>query len=42
MIANAGIATVGLVRSMDPDALERVIEVNLLGAWRTVRAACRT
>jgi NAD(P)-dependent dehydrogenase (short-subunit alcohol dehydrogenase family) len=27
-----------MARSMDPDAFERVIEVNLLGAWRTVRA----
>src|SRR4051794_35305470 len=24
---------------MDPDVFERVIEVNLLGVWRTVRAA---
>jgi len=38
VIANAGIGVVGLARSMDPDAFERVIEVNLLGAWRTVRA----
>jgi NAD(P)-dependent dehydrogenase (short-subunit alcohol dehydrogenase family) len=38
VIANAGIATVGFVRSMDPEAFERVIEVNLLGVWRTVRA----
>jgi short-subunit dehydrogenase len=38
VIANAGIGAVGLARSMDPDAFERVIEVNLLGAWRTVRA----
>src|SRR5262245_22166522 len=38
VVANAGIGVVGLVRSMDPDAFERVIEVNLLGAWRTVRA----
>src|SRR5262245_43972421 len=38
VIANAGIATLGFVRSMDPEAFERVIEVNLLGVWRTVRA----
>jgi NAD(P)-dependent dehydrogenase (short-subunit alcohol dehydrogenase family) len=38
VIANAGIGVIGLARSMDPDAFERVIEVNLLGAWRTVRA----
>jgi NAD(P)-dependent dehydrogenase (short-subunit alcohol dehydrogenase family) len=38
VIANAGIGVAGMARSMDPDAFERVIEVNLLGAWRTVRA----
>jgi NAD(P)-dependent dehydrogenase (short-subunit alcohol dehydrogenase family) len=27
-----------MVRSMDPAAFERTIEVNLLGSWRTVRA----
>jgi NAD(P)-dependent dehydrogenase (short-subunit alcohol dehydrogenase family) len=37
-MANAGIATGGPVRSTDPDAFERTIEVNLLGVWRTVRA----
>ena len=35
---NAGIAPMGPVRSTDPDAFERTIEVNLLGVWRTVRA----
>jgi NAD(P)-dependent dehydrogenase (short-subunit alcohol dehydrogenase family) len=39
VIANAGIATGGSVRMVDPDAFERVVEVNLLGSWRTVRAA---
>jgi len=38
-VANAGIAATGFVRSMDPKAFERVIEVNLLGVWRTVRTA---
>jgi NAD(P)-dependent dehydrogenase (short-subunit alcohol dehydrogenase family) len=38
VIANAGIATTGMVRAIDPDAFERTIEINLLGAWRTVRA----
>lgn len=38
VIANAGIASAGPVRLIDPDAFERVIEVNLLGVWRTVRA----
>lgn len=38
VVANAGIAPTGFVRSMDPAAFERTIEVNLLGVWRTVRA----
>jgi len=38
VMANAGIAPVGMVRSIDPAAFERTIEVNLLGVWRTVRA----
>jgi NAD(P)-dependent dehydrogenase (short-subunit alcohol dehydrogenase family) len=37
-MANAGIASGGMVRSADPDAFERTIEINLLGVWRTVRA----
>ena len=37
-MANAGIAPMGMVRSTDPEAFERTIEVNLLGVWRTVRA----
>jgi NAD(P)-dependent dehydrogenase (short-subunit alcohol dehydrogenase family) len=37
-MANAGIATYGMVRSVDPNAFERTIEINLLGVWRTVRA----
>jgi NAD(P)-dependent dehydrogenase (short-subunit alcohol dehydrogenase family) len=37
LIANAGIAPVGAVRSIDPAAFERTIEVNLLGTWRSVR-----
>ena len=39
VIANAGIAAGGTVRSIDPDAWERVVEVNLFGSWRTIRAA---
>ncbi len=35
-IANAGIGGGGPVRHTDPDAFERVIEVNLLGVVRTV------
>jgi NAD(P)-dependent dehydrogenase (short-subunit alcohol dehydrogenase family) len=38
VMANAGIAPVGMVRSIDPAAFERTIEINLLGVWRTVRA----
>jgi NAD(P)-dependent dehydrogenase (short-subunit alcohol dehydrogenase family) len=39
VMANAGIAAGGMVRSTDPVAFERTIEINLLGVWRTVRAA---
>jgi NAD(P)-dependent dehydrogenase (short-subunit alcohol dehydrogenase family) len=38
VMANAGIASVGMVRSIEPAAFERTIEVNLIGVWRTVRA----
>ncbi|HEV7459363.1 MAG TPA: SDR family oxidoreductase [Solirubrobacteraceae bacterium] len=39
VIANAGIAPpVSTVAGVDPEAFERVIDVNLLGVWRTVRA----
>ena len=38
VMANAGISPAGMVRSIDPRAFERTIEVNLLGVWRTVRA----
>jgi NAD(P)-dependent dehydrogenase (short-subunit alcohol dehydrogenase family) len=37
VVANAGIAATGFARSMDRAAFERVIEVDLLGVWRTVR-----
>lgn len=37
VFANAGIAATGFTRSIDPKAFERVIEVDLLGVWRTVR-----
>ena len=39
VIANAGVATVGTVDSLDPEEFERVVEVNLLGVYRTVKAA---
>jgi NAD(P)-dependent dehydrogenase (short-subunit alcohol dehydrogenase family) len=38
-VANAGIATGGPVHLIGPDAFEATIEVNLLGVWRTARAA---
>jgi NAD(P)-dependent dehydrogenase (short-subunit alcohol dehydrogenase family) len=40
-VANAGIAppTVTTVRAVAGEEWERVVEVNLLGAWRTARAA---
>jgi NAD(P)-dependent dehydrogenase (short-subunit alcohol dehydrogenase family) len=37
--ANAGIASFGPMTLTDPVAWERTIEVNLLGAFRTIRAA---
>jgi NAD(P)-dependent dehydrogenase (short-subunit alcohol dehydrogenase family) len=40
VIANAGISgTPAPVATIDPAEFEDVIEVNLLGVWRTVRAA---
>jgi NAD(P)-dependent dehydrogenase (short-subunit alcohol dehydrogenase family) len=38
VVANAGVANVGTIESMAVADFERVIEVNLLGVWRTVRA----
>ena len=38
-VANAGIATGGPLRLVGPDSVEDTIEINLLGNWRTVRAA---
>ncbi|HWK26659.1 MAG TPA: short-chain dehydrogenase/reductase [Solirubrobacter sp.] len=38
-IANAGIATGGPLRLVGPDTVEDTINVNLLGVWRTARAA---
>lgn len=37
-LVNAGVVTVGSVERGDPQAFERVIKVNLMGAWQTVRA----
>jgi NAD(P)-dependent dehydrogenase (short-subunit alcohol dehydrogenase family) len=38
VVANAGVAPAGSVHHIAPEAFGRTIEVNLLGAWRTVRA----
>jgi NAD(P)-dependent dehydrogenase (short-subunit alcohol dehydrogenase family) len=38
-VANAGIATGGPLRLVAPETVEDTIDVNLLGVWRTVRAA---
>ena len=39
VVANAGIApAIAPLRRLSPDDFERVIEVNLLGVYRTVRA----
>lgn len=37
-VVNAALVTVGSVERGDPVAFERVVEVNLLGSWHTVRA----
>src|ERR1700744_5271414 len=39
VVANAGIASYGSVLNVDPDAVKRVLDVNLLGVFHTVRAA---
>jgi NAD(P)-dependent dehydrogenase (short-subunit alcohol dehydrogenase family) len=38
-VANAGIAAGGTVKAMDPDMWEKIIEVNVIGVYRTIRAA---
>jgi NAD(P)-dependent dehydrogenase (short-subunit alcohol dehydrogenase family) len=39
VIANAGIGTYGSVLQVDPEAFRRLIEVNVIGVFNTVRAA---
>jgi NAD(P)-dependent dehydrogenase (short-subunit alcohol dehydrogenase family) len=39
VVANAGIASYGSVLKVDPEAVKRVLDVNLLGVFHTVRAA---
>ena len=38
VMANAGVGAPGFTRSIDPEHWERVVQVNLIGVWRTVRA----
>jgi hypothetical protein len=37
VVANAGIASFGTVRTIDPEAFARTVEVNLTGVFRTVQ-----
>lgn len=39
VVANAGIASYGSVMAVDPVAFRRVLEVNVLGVFHTIRAA---
>lgn len=39
VVANAGVASYGSVRQIDPEAFARTIEINLTGVFRTVHAA---
>jgi hypothetical protein len=39
VMANAGIVNLGTVRTADPEAFARTVEVNLTGVYRTVAAA---
>ena len=38
VVANAGILSYGSVRQVDPEAFKRVLDVNVLGVFHTVRA----
>lgn len=38
VIANAGIDTMAPMATLNPEAFERVIDINLTGVWRTFRA----
>jgi NAD(P)-dependent dehydrogenase (short-subunit alcohol dehydrogenase family) len=39
VIANAGVVAVGSVETMDPTVFEHVLDVDLLGTWRTIRTS---
>jgi len=41
VVAGAGIDAIGPAADMDDSTFTRVIEVNLLGTWRTIRASLR-
>jgi NAD(P)-dependent dehydrogenase (short-subunit alcohol dehydrogenase family) len=38
-ISNAGIATAGALRQLDPDVVDAQINVNLIGNWRVIHAS---
>jgi NAD(P)-dependent dehydrogenase (short-subunit alcohol dehydrogenase family) len=38
VLANAGIATFGSVQHVDPEAVKRLLDINVLGVFNTVRA----
>jgi NAD(P)-dependent dehydrogenase (short-subunit alcohol dehydrogenase family) len=42
VMANAGIATLGTVRSIDPAAFTTLVDVNVVGVFNTVRAALQS
>nr|MDP9167998.1 SDR family NAD(P)-dependent oxidoreductase [Actinomycetota bacterium] len=39
VVANAGIASYGSVLQVDPEAFKRLLDINVLGVFHTVRAA---
>jgi NAD(P)-dependent dehydrogenase (short-subunit alcohol dehydrogenase family) len=39
VMANAGISSYGTLRQVDPEAFKRVMDINVLGVFHTVRAA---
>lgn len=41
VIANAGIMTFGKIWELDEDAVWRMLDINLMGAWRTNKAAVK-
>lgn len=39
VVANAGVGAVAPMETMDPEAFERIVDINLNGVWRTFRVA---